>query len=159
MKAMNKLFLVFSPFVLFLLVSGCSNTNVSKTLVIENPKGYEGILVSDASSLVKTDGYEEVFVKSEDKANELIDLLNGKELFEPNEKEIQKRTATLEQSGSYRVLLYNKPSVNSKSEDILPFLFYQDGTIQVDKEGTSYFIKNPPKDLLTQLKTDWNIKF
>lgn len=85
--------------------------------------------------------------------------MNGKELVEASEKELQERTDELEEPGSYRMLLYNEPSVKSTSEDIYLLLFHKDGAIQVNQEGSSYFIANPPKDLLTQLKSDWNITF
>lgn len=159
MKASNKFILIFSFFALLLLLSGCINTSDSKTLAIENPEGYEGVLVSGASSLVETSSYEEVLVSGEEKANNLMDALNGKEPIEVSEDELEKRADDLKEPGSYRILLYNKPSVNSGSEDIFPILFYKDGTIQVDQEGVSYFIVNPPTDLLAQLKSDWKITF
>lgn len=126
---------------------------------INNADGYEGILVSGATSLVETSGYEELLVSGEEKAIALIDVLNGEELVKANDEELQKKSKELEVPGSYRVLLYNKPSVNNSSEDIYPILFYKDGTIQVNQEGNTYFLKNPPKDLLAKLKSDWNISF
>lgn len=148
-----------SFFALILLLSGCMNASASQTLVINNTKGYEGVLVSGASSLVETSGYEEILISGEDTANALIDTLNGKELVEASEQELQERSYELEEPGSYRILLYNKPSVNYSSEDIYPLLFYKDGMIQVNQEGVSYLIVDPPKDLLTQLKAEWNITF
>ena len=159
MKTSNTLFLILSLFALILLLSGCMNNSAPQTLSISNTKGYEGVLVSGASSLVETSGYEEILVKGEDKANALIDLLNGEDLVEATEKELQEKTDELKEPGSYRMLLYNQPSANRTSEDIYILLFYKDGTIQVNQEGSSYFIANPPKDLLTQLKSDWNITF
>ena len=145
--------------VLLVLLSACTNANTQKTLMIDHPNSYEGVLVSGATSVIETSGYEEVLVNGEDKANELIDALNGSELVEASEEELESRTADLQAPGSYRVLLYNKPSVNSSSEDIYSILFYKDGTIQVNQEGTSYFIAEPTKDLLTKLKSDWDIAF
>lgn len=159
MKNSNRLSLVLSFFALILLLGGCMNANAAQTLTINSPEGYEGVLVSDASSLVETSGYEEMLVSGRDKANDLIALLNGKELIEATEQELQERTDELEEPGNYRMLLYNTPSVNSTSEDIFLILFYKDGTIQVNQEGISYFIVDPPKDLLTQLKSEWNITF
>lgn len=159
MNTSNTLFLMISFGILFLLLSGCTNHKASETLAISTAEGYEGVLVSEASSMVETSGYEETFISGKDKANALIDVLNGKELVEASEKELQERADKLEEPGSYRILLYNKPSVNSRSDDIYPVLFYNDGTIQVDQEGVSYFIVNPPNDLLDQLKSDWNISF
>lgn len=152
--------LVFPSFVVLLvLLSACTNADTQKTLMIDHPTGYEGVLVSGATSVIETSGYEEVLVSGGNKANELIDALNGSELVEASENELESKTADLEAPGSYRMLLYNKPSVNSTGEDIYPILFYKDGTIQVNQEGTSYFIAEPPKDLLTKLKADWDIDF
>lgn len=67
MKTSNKLFLILSFFALILLLSGCMNASASQTLSISNTKGYEGVLVSGASSLVETSGYEEILVSGEDK--------------------------------------------------------------------------------------------
>lgn len=159
MTALIKRPLIPTFVVLLVLLSACTNANTQKTLMIDHPNGYEGVLVSGATSVIETSGYEEVLVNGEDKANELIDALNGSELVEASEEELESRTADLEAPGSYRMLLYNKPSVNSTSEDIYPILFYKDGTIQVNQEGTSYFIAEPPKDLLTKLKSDWDIVF
>lgn len=159
MKTSNTLIVSLSFFALILFLSGCINTSHSKTLKINNPENYEGILVSGASSLLETSGYEEILVSGEDKAGDLISVLNGEKLVAANEKELQEKIAELKEPGSYRVLLYNKPSIDSTSEDIYPILFYQDGTIQVNQEGISYFLTNPPKDLLIQLKSDWDINF
>ena len=157
MKNLNILLLSF--FALTLLLGGCMKASASPTLTINSSEGYDGVLVSGASSLVETSGYEEVLVNGKDKANDLIAVLNGKELVEANEKELQKRTDELEEPGNYRMLLYNEPSVDSSSEDLYLLLFYKDGTIQVNQEGISYFIVDPPKDLLTQLKAEWSIAF
>ncbi len=159
MKTSNRLLLVVSFFALVLLLGGCMNANASQTLTIDSSKGYEGVLVSDTSSLVETSGYEELLVSGKDKANDLIAVLNEKELIEATEQELQERTDELEEPGNYRMLLYNKPSVNSTSEDIFLILFYKDGAIQVNQEELSYFVVDPPKDLLTQLKEEWNITF
>lgn len=159
MKISNRLFLTLSFFALILLLGGCMNANASQTLTINSPKGYEGVLVSEATSLVETSGYEEMLVNGKDKANDLIAVLNGKELIEATEQQLQERTDEFEEPGNYRMFLYNKPSVNSTSEDIFLILFYKDGTIQVNQEGTSYFIVDPPEDLLIQLKEEWNIPF
>lgn len=159
MKNFNWLFLMLSFFSLIILLSGCTNASALQTLTINNEKGYEGVLVSESYSLVETTGYEEVLVNGEDKAEELISILNGTELTQVSEKEIQERAKQFEEPGNYRFLLYNKPSVNSSDGDIYPFLFYKDGTIQVSQEGISYFIVDPPKDLLTQLKKEWDITF
>lgn len=145
--------------VLLVLLSACTNADTQKTLMIDHPNGYEGVLVSGATSVIETSGYEEVLVSGGDKANELIDALNGSELVEASEEELESRTADLEAPGSYRMLLYNKPSVNSASEDIYPIFFYKDGTIQVNQEATPYFIADPPEDLLAKLKSDWAIAF
>lgn len=159
MKPLNRSFLVLSFFAVILLLGGCLNANASQKLMINNPEGYEGVLVSETTSLVETSGYEEQLVRGKDKANDLIAVLNGKELTEATEGELQERTDELEEPGNYRILLYNKPSVNSTSEDIFLILFYKDGTIQVNQEGISYFLVDPPKELLTQLKSEWNITF
>ncbi|MFD1032849.1 hypothetical protein [Metaplanococcus flavidus] len=159
MKTSNRLFLILSFFALILLLGGCMNANASQTLTINSPEGYEGVLVSEATSLVETGGYEEMLVNGKDKANDLIAVLNGKELIEATEQELQERMDELEEPGNYRLLLYNKPSVDSSSEDLYLLLFYKDGTIQVNQEGISYFIVDPPKDLLIQLKEEWDITF
>lgn len=159
MNTLNKVHLILSICVLFLLVSGCTGEKASETLAINNEASYEGVLVSGASSLIETSGYEEVLVRGEGKANALIEILNGKELVEASEQELLERMDDLEEPGNYRMLLYNQPSVNSTSEDLYLLLFYIDGAIQVNQEGASYFIVDPPVDLLTQLKSDWNISF
>lgn len=159
MNALNKVHLILSICVLFLLLSGCTGEKASETLAINNEASYEGVLVSGASSLIETSGYEEVLVSGEGKANALIEILNGKELVEASEQEILERMDDLEEPGNYRMLLYNQPSVNNTSEDLYPLLFYKDGAIQVNQDGVSSFIVNPPADLLTQLKSDWNITF
>ena len=159
MKTSNKLFLILSFFALILLLSGFMNASASQTLTINSSGGYEGVLISGASSLVETSGYEETLISGGDTAKALIDTLNGKELIEASDQELQERSDELEEPGSYRILLYNKPSVNHLSEDIYLLLFYKDGMIQVNQEGVSYFIIDPPKDLLTQLKVEWNITF
>lgn len=157
MKGSNTLLLSF--FALIFLLGGCMNASASPTLTISSSEGYEGVLVSGASSLVETSGYEEMLVSGKDKANDLIAVLNGKELVEANEKELQERTDELEVPGNYRMLLYNEPSVDSSNEDLYLLLFYKDGTIQVNQDGISYFIVDPPKDLLMQLKAEWSITF
>lgn len=159
MNSSNNLLLLLSFCLLLLLLSGCMGDKASETLAINNTAGYEGILVSGASSMVENSGYEETLVSGEGKANALIDILNGKELVEASEQELQDRSDDLEEPGSYRMLLYNEPSVNSTSEDLYLLLFYKDGTIQVYQEGKSYFIADPPKDLLSKLKSDWEITF
>ncbi|MDQ0429313.1 hypothetical protein QOZ98_002141 [Planomicrobium stackebrandtii] len=159
MNSSNKLLLLLSFCLLILLLSGCMGDKASETLTINNIAGYEGVLVSGASSMVENSGYEETLVSGEGKANALIDILNGKELVEASEQELQDRRDDLEEPGNYRMLLYNEPSVNSTSEDFYLLLFYKDGTIQVNQEGNSYFIADPPKDLLSKLKSDWEITF
>ncbi len=159
MITLNKLRVILTGCVLLFLLSGCTGEKASETLAIHNEASYEGVLVSGASSLIETSEYEEVLVRGEGKANALIEILNGKELVEASEEELQERMDDLEEPGSYRMLLYNQPSVNSTSEDLYLLLFYKDGTIQVNQEGASYFIVDPPVDLLTQLKSDWNITF
>ncbi|MFP3323300.1 hypothetical protein R0K05_09325 [Planococcus sp. SIMBA_160] len=159
MKTSNRLFLFSSFFALVLLLVGCMNASASQTLTINSLDSYEGVLVSEASSVVKTDGYEEKFVSGKDKANDLMAILDGKELIEATEQELQERTDELEEPGNYRVLLYNKPSVNSTSQDMYLILFYEDGAIQVNQEASTYFIADPPEDLLNQLKRDWDIAF
>lgn len=55
--------LVFPSFVVLLvLLSACTNTDTQKTLMIDHPTGYEGVLVSGATSVIETSGYEEVLV-------------------------------------------------------------------------------------------------
>jgi hypothetical protein len=159
MNTSNKLLLLLTFCLLLLLLSGCVGDQASETLAINNTEGYEGVLVSGASSLVENSGYEETLVSGEGKANALIDILNGKELVEASEQELEERMDDLEEPGSYRMLLYNEPSVNSTSEDMYLLLFYKDGTIQVNQEGNSYFIVDPPKDLLSRLISDWEITF
>ncbi len=159
MKPGNKLSLPVLFLALLLVLSGCAATSNSSKLVLDIPKEYEGVLVSDASSVVETSDYNEVLVNGKDEANRLIGFLNGKELVEPSDEELQKRMDRLEEPGSYRMLLYNEPDVNSMNESLYPILFYKDGTIQVDQKGVSYFIENSPKDLLSRLKVDWNIAF
>lgn len=159
MNVSKKLFLMLSLSALLIPLSGCMGGKSPETFTINNADGYEGVLVSGATSLVETSGYEEILVSGEDNVNALIDVLNGKGLVKASDEELQEKSKELEMPGSYRVLLYNKPSVNNSSEDIYPILFYKDGTIQVNQEGDTYFIENPPKDLLTQLISDWNITF
>lgn len=155
----KKLFLVPSFFALILLVSGCTDADAAETLAIEHRGAYEGVLVSGDFSDSESNEYEEVLVSGEEKANYLIDTLNGTELVEASDKELQEKAGQLEAPGSYRMILYNMPSANSTDEHMYLIVFYQDGTIEVNQEGITYFVKNPPEDLLAQLKSDWNITF
>ncbi|WP_239457189.1 LAGLIDADG family homing endonuclease [Planococcus versutus] len=40
-----------------------------------------------------------------------------------------------------------------------PIVFYADGTIQVTQNGRTYFAAGSSKELLRQLKSDWQIYF
>ncbi|MDN5709314.1 MAG: hypothetical protein L0G95_07725 [Planococcus sp. (in: firmicutes)] len=141
------------------VLAGCSNEEGPETLTIEHRGGFEGVLVSSIYSSVKTAGYEETFIEGQDKADELIDQLNGKELVKATEAELQERGELLEQTGSYRMMLYNTPGVGNENQHLYSIIFYNDGAIQADQEGTTYFLDNPPRDLLNQLKQQWNISF
>ncbi len=140
------------------LLGGCADTAASPEVSIDGPGSFEGVLVSEASSLVEQTGYEEVLVRGEDKADFLIEQLNGKELAKADKEELQQRSAELKEAGNYRMLLYNAPQANSPKE-IYPITLFEDGAIQLEQEGISYFVANPPEGLLAQLKEDWNITF
>ena len=140
------------------LLAGCATVGESpETLAIEHRGEYEGVLVSSTYTSAKTAGYEETFIEGPEKADELIDRLNGEELIQASEAELQERADLLEQPGSYRMMLYNMPAANRTDEHMYLIHFYKDGTIQVDQEGITYFVCNPPEDLLSQLKQQWNI--
>ena len=142
------------------LLAGCATVGESpETLAIEHRGEYEGVLVSSTYTSAKTAGYEETFIEGPEKADELIDRLNGEELIQASEAELQERADLLEQPGSYRMMLYNMPAANRTDEHMYLIHFYKDGTIQVYQEGKSYFIADPPKDLLSKLKSDWEITF
>ncbi len=142
------------------LLAGCATVGESpETLVMEHREEYEGVLVSSTYTSAKTAGYEETFIEGPEKADELIDRLNGEELIQASEAELQERADLLEQPGSYRMMLYNMPAANRTDEHMYLIHFYKDGTIQVDQEGITYFLYNPPEDLLAQLKQQWNISF
>ena len=142
------------------LLAGCATVGESpETLAIEHRGEYEGVLVSSTYTSAKTAGYEETFIEGPEKADELIDRLNGEELIQASEAELQERADLLEQPGSYRMMLYNMPAANRTDEHMYLIHFYKDGTIQVDQEGITYFLYNPPEDLLAQLKQQWNISF
>ncbi|MEZ0481102.1 hypothetical protein [Planococcus sp. SSTMD024] len=141
------------------VLAGCSNEEGPETLAIEHRGEFEGVLVSSAYSTVQTAGYDETFIEGQDKADELIDQLNGKELVKATEAELQERADLLEQTGSYRMMLYNTPGVGNENQHLYSIIFYNDGAIQADQEGATYFLDNPPEDLLAQLKQQWNISF
>lgn len=142
------------------LLAGCATVGESpETLAIEHRGEYEGVLVSSTYTSAKTAGYEETFIEGPEKADELIDRLNGEELVQASEEELQERADLLEQPGSYRMMLYNMPAANRTDEHMYLIHFYKDGTIQVDQEGITYFVYDPPEDLLSQLKQQWNISF
>lgn len=142
------------------LVAGCATVEESpKILSIEHRGEYEGVLVSSTYTSAKTAGYEETFIEGPEKADELIDRLNGEELIQASEAELQERADLLEQPGSYRMMLYNMPAADRMDDHMYLIHFYKDGTIQVDQEGITYFLYNPPEDLFSQLKQQWNISF
>lgn len=146
--------------IIIFLLAGCGTVGESpEILAIDHRGEYEGVLVSSTYTSTQTAGYEETFIEGPEKADELIDRLNGEELIQATEAELQERADLLEQPGNYRMLLYNTPGVGNENQHMYLILFYKDGMIQVDQEGVTYFLYNPPEDLLSQLKQQWNISF
>lgn len=149
------------PFIVILifLLGACANDDGPETLEIEHRGGYEGVLVSSTYSSGQTAGYEETFIEGPEKADELIDRLNGTELIQASEAELQESEELLEQPGSYRMMLYNMPAADRMDDPTYLIHFYKDGTIQVNQEGVTYFLYDAPENLLEQLKQQWNISF
>ncbi|KYG58409.1 hypothetical protein [Planococcus maritimus] len=149
------------PFIVILifLLGACTNDDGPETLEIEHRGGYEGVLVSSTYSSGQTAGYEETFIEGPEKADELIDRLNGTELIQASEAELQESEELLEQPGSYRMMLYNMPAADRMDDPTYLIHFYKDGTIQVNQEGVTYFLYDAPENLLEQLKQQWNISF
>ncbi|MBU9673757.1 hypothetical protein KQ939_09410 [Planococcus sp. CP5-4] len=160
MRTSAKLSTMAFLWIIISLLAGCATVGESpETLAIENRGEYEGVLVSSTYSSGQTAGYEETFIEGPEKADELIDRLNGKELIQASEAELQDRAEQLEQPGSYRMMLYNMPAADRMDDHMYLIHFYKDGTIQVDQEGVTYFLCDAPEDLLSQLKQQWNISF
>lgn len=160
MKASAALSIMASLLTVIAILAGCGTVRESpETLAIEHRGDYEGVLVSSTYTSAKTAGYEETFIEGPEKADELIDLLNGTELVQASEAELQDREDLHEQPGSYRMMLYNMPAADRMDDHTYLIHFYKDGTIQVDQEGITYFLHNPPEDMLSQLKQQWNISF
>ncbi|ANU16390.1 hypothetical protein BBI11_04660 [Planococcus maritimus] len=159
MRSLAKLVTV--PFILILLslLAACAKDDGPETLTIEHRGGYEGVLVSSTYSSGQTAGYEETFIEGPEKADELIDRLNGTELIQASEAELQESEELLEQPGSYRMMLYNMPAADRMGDPTYLIHFYKDGTIQVHQEGVTYFLYDAPENLLEQLKQQWNISF
>lgn len=159
MRSLAKLVTV--PFILILLslLAACAKDDGPETLTIEHRGGYEGVLVSSTYSSGQTAGYEETFIEGPEKADELIDRLNGTELIQASEAELRESEELLEQPGSYRMMLYNMPAADRMDDPTYLIHFFKDGTIQVNQEGVTYFLYDAPENLLQQLKQQWNISF
>ena len=159
MRSSTNLLTVPFIVILIFLLGACANDDGPETLEIEHRGGYEGVLVSSTYSSGQTAGYEETFIEGPEKADELIDRLNGTELIQASEAELQESEELLEQPGSYRMMLYNMPAADRMDDPTYLIHFYKDGTIQVNQEGVTYFLYDAPENLLEQLKQQWNISF
>lgn len=144
---------------LILTLDGCSSSDATLEVVLNNPQLYEGLLISNTVGFKDTAGYAEKLIKDTETIHRFVEEMNGQAIVPVIDEDMMKRKKDLKEPGSYRVLLFDSSSSSTRAEQLHYFLFYKDGQVQVSQLGKTYFLENPNPDLLSEIISEWDIDF